>query len=234
MEISLQGSSRKFNLLACLLTALASGSFARFHCDVCSILFFYKLKNSFATVRCSFGFHVDRNAVTAHASNERRLSASRDIRFIRTDSNNRSRPVASATVARIASFVQLQNCLVTMLSYCFCGASARTPIWASYVVTPLSRNYIFFRYDDAVFLFCGASTNTSVLGNCAVYHIGIYSYRKSSLDRCSLWKNCVFTLNQPLNSVMCSSIKCVSEPCPNDFPYFPVASELIQRRNDAK
>ena len=31
--------SREFNKLACLLAALASGSFARFHCDVCSISF---------------------------------------------------------------------------------------------------------------------------------------------------------------------------------------------------
>ena len=54
-----------------------------------------------------------------------------------------------------ASFAQLQNCLVTMALYFFCGASASTP----------------------------------VLGNCGVYRIGIYSYRKSSLDHCSLWKN---------------------------------------------
>ena len=53
--------------------------------------------------------------------------------------------------------------------YLFCGASARTPIWASYVVTPLSRNCKLSRYDGTVFLFCGASANTPILGNCAVY-----------------------------------------------------------------
>ena len=54
--------SREFNMPACLLAALASGSFARFHCDV--FLFFlrdvfhfffpYKLKNSFATLLVLF------------------------------------------------------------------------------------------------------------------------------------------------------------------------------------
>ena len=47
----------------------------------CLPFFFYKLKNSF--LRCSFCFHVDSNTATAHSSNERRLSASRDIRSIR-------------------------------------------------------------------------------------------------------------------------------------------------------
>ena len=55
--------SREFNMLACLLFALASGSFARFHCDVflffsarCLPFFFfpYKLKNSFATLLVLF------------------------------------------------------------------------------------------------------------------------------------------------------------------------------------
>ena len=44
------------------------------------------------------------------------------------------------------------------------------------------------RYDGIVFV-CGASASTPILSNFAVYHIGIYSYRKSSLDHCSLWKN---------------------------------------------
>ena len=110
--------SREFNVLACLLAALASGSFARFHCDVCSIFFFVPINSSkTVSLRCSFCFHVDSNRATAHASNERCLSASRDIRSIRTGSNNRTVQVASTRVARNASFVQLQNCLVTMLSY---------------------------------------------------------------------------------------------------------------------
>ena len=43
------------------------------------------------------------------------------------------------------------------------------------------------RYDGILFL-CGASASTPILSNFAVYHIGINSYRKPSLDRCSLWK----------------------------------------------
>ena len=83
--------SREFNMLACLLSALASGSFARFHCDVshffrtrCLSFFFLSTTSSkTVSLRCSFCFHVDSNRATAHASNERRLSASRDIRSIR-------------------------------------------------------------------------------------------------------------------------------------------------------
>ena len=82
--------SREFNMPACLLAALASGSFARFHCDV--FLFFLrdvfhffssfsKLINSFATLLVLF--HVDNNRATADASYESRLSASREIRSIR-------------------------------------------------------------------------------------------------------------------------------------------------------
>ena len=108
----------------------------------------------------------------------------------------------------------------------FCGASARTPIWASYFVTPFRVIVKLSRYDGTVFFFCGASANTPILGNCAVHHIGIHSYRKSSLDHSSLCKNCGFTLNQPLTSVLCSNIQFVSEPCPNGFPYFPYASDL--------
>ena len=43
----------------------------------------------------------------------------------------------------------------------------------------------FSRYDGFVYI-CGASASTPILGNCAVYHIGIYSYRKTSLEHCSL------------------------------------------------
>ena len=39
--------SREFNMLACLLAALASGSFARFHCDVCSTTFFLHAQKRF-------------------------------------------------------------------------------------------------------------------------------------------------------------------------------------------
>ena len=42
----------------------------------------------------------------------------------------------------------------------------------------------------------------------------------------TLEKLCELTLNQPLTSVIYSNIKCVSEPCPNGFPYFPDSSDL--------
>ena len=72
--------SREFNMLACLLTVLASGSFARFHCDV---FHFFSTSSETVSLRCSFCFHVDSNRATAYASKERRLSASRGIRSIR-------------------------------------------------------------------------------------------------------------------------------------------------------
>ena len=81
--------SREFNMPACLLAALASGSFARFHCDVFHFFlhdvfhFFFPTSSKTVSLRCSFGFHVDSNRATADASIERRLSASRDIRPIR-------------------------------------------------------------------------------------------------------------------------------------------------------
>ena len=91
--------SREFNMPACLLDALASGSFARLHCDVFHFFFYtmfsifflhdvfpffwLQAHKQFRYVRCSFYFHVDSNRATADASNERRLSASRDIRSIR-------------------------------------------------------------------------------------------------------------------------------------------------------
>ena len=43
-----------------------------------------------------------------------------------------------------------------------------------------------------------------------------------------------FTLSQPLTSVLCSNIKCVSEPCPNGFPYFPDASDLCSASRRCK
>ena len=90
-EFNMPDQSRELNMLACLFAVLASGSFARFHCDVFhfffyTMSFFFFLSTSSKTValRCSFCFHVDSNRATADASNESRLSASRDIRCIRT------------------------------------------------------------------------------------------------------------------------------------------------------
>ena len=81
--------SREFIMLACLLAALASGSFARFHCDVLHSFFytmssiFFSTSSKTVSLRCSFCVHVDSNRATAYSSNERRFSASRDIRSIR-------------------------------------------------------------------------------------------------------------------------------------------------------
>ena len=82
--------SRELNMLACLLFALASGSFARFHRDVflfffcaMSSIFFFPTSSKTVSLRCSFCFHVDNNRAAADASYESRLSASRDIRSIR-------------------------------------------------------------------------------------------------------------------------------------------------------
>ena len=41
-------------------------------------------------------------------------------------------------------------------------------------------------------------------------------------------------LRTPLTSGLCSNIKCVSEPCPNGFPYFPDASELCSASRRCK
>ena len=82
--------SRELNMLACLLFALASGSFACFHRDVfpfffCAMSsnFSFPISSKTVSRRCSFCFHVDNNRATADASYESRLSASRDIRSIR-------------------------------------------------------------------------------------------------------------------------------------------------------
>ena len=88
--------SREFNMLACLLAALASGSFARFHCDVfyffstrCSPLFFLHDVFPFFWLQAArFVFtltatEVLHKHVNERRLNERRLSASRDIRPIR-------------------------------------------------------------------------------------------------------------------------------------------------------
>ena len=134
-------------MLACLLAALASGSFARFHCDVCSFFF------STSSLPCSFCFHVDSNRATAHASNERRLSASRDPR-IHTDGNDRTVPVASTRVARNASFVPLQKkrkSLVSMLPFCF-AMPALLRVFGVRTSWRLFRAIVkWYRYDGTAF-----------------------------------------------------------------------------------
>ena len=92
---------------------------------------------------------------------------------------------------------------------------------------PLSRNCKIVSLRWRCFLFCGASASTPILGNFAVYHIGIYAYKKNIFwSLFTLEKLCGFTLEPPITSVLCSNIQCVSELCPNGFPYFPDASDL--------
>ena len=55
------------------------------------------------------------------------------------------------------------------------------------------------RYEGIVFFF-GASASTPILGNFAVHHIGIYSYRKSSREHCSLWKT-LWVYTQPVSNL---------------------------------
>ena len=80
--------SREFNMLACLLGALASGSFARFHCDVFHF-FFYTMSFLFFWLQAArFVFTLTATEVLHRHVNERRLngrrlSASRDIGSIR-------------------------------------------------------------------------------------------------------------------------------------------------------
>ena len=88
--------SRELNMLACLLFALASGSFARFHCDVflffstrCFPLFFLHDVFPFFWLQAArFVFTLTATEVLHRHVNERRLngrrlSASRDIGSIR-------------------------------------------------------------------------------------------------------------------------------------------------------
>ena len=100
-------------LVSCISIRLVGTSSLR--CLFHLVVFFPSSKT--VSLRFLFCFHVDSNSATAHASNERHLSASRDT--LHADRNNRTVPVASTRVARNAAFVQLQNCLVTMLSFFF-------------------------------------------------------------------------------------------------------------------
>ena len=73
--------SREFNmLLVCCISVRLVGTFS-LRCLFHLVIFFPSSKT--VSLRCSFCFHVDSNRATAHASNERRSSASRDIRSIR-------------------------------------------------------------------------------------------------------------------------------------------------------
>ena len=112
-------------------------------------------------------------------------------------------PAASTRVARNASFVQLQKN-------------------AYLVVTMLS----YTRY-----IFCKGSASKPIWGNCAVYHIRDYSYRRSPLDQ----KLCGFTRNQQLTSVLCPNLQCVSELCPMAFRTFlmhPTVFSVETMQND--
>ena len=162
-------------MLVCLLATLASGSFARFHCDVCSFFFPTSSRNSFATLLVLF--HVDNNRATAHASHERRLSASRDIRSIRIaitvpcqQHQQESLVMPLSCNCRTVSL----RCYHTFL----CGASASTPIQASQFVMTLSRNCKNCLVTMALYFFAVPAPALLFWVIYAVYHIAIYSYRK--------------------------------------------------------
>ena len=132
--------SREFNMLACLFAVLASGSFARFHCDVFhfffyTVSFFFFLHNNVfifcklkekGSLRCSFCFSVDSNGATADASIERRLSASRDIRSIRVAIT------VPCQYHQYRSLVSLFRAIIELSRYddiiYICGANASTSI----------------------------------------------------------------------------------------------------------
>ena len=83
----------------------------------------------------------------------------------------------------------------------------------------------FSRYDGIVYL-CGASSSTPVLGNFVCTISVFIPIENPHLTIVHFGTLCGFTLNQLLTSVLCPNIKCVSEPRPNGFPYFPDASDL--------
>ena len=161
-------------MLACLLAALASGSFARFHCDV--FHFFFSTSSKTVSLRCSFCFNVDSNRATAHASNERRLSASPDIRSIR---NAITVPCQQHQQESLVMPLSCNCRIISLRCYhIYIFFAVPTPVR---LFGPGNSQCLFraiaklSRYDGIVFLFCGASANTPILVNCAAYHTGIYS-----------------------------------------------------------
>ena len=143
------------------------------------------------------------------------------------DSNNRTAPVASTRVAGKASFVQLQNCLVMMISYLFLLRCQRQYVYLGLVI----RNASFTQLQNCLVTMALYSLwrqrQHSYFGQfrCVPYWY-LFLSKFLTWPLFTLEKLCGFTLNQPLISVLCSNIKCVSEPCPNGFPYFPDASDL--------
>ena len=174
-----------------------------------SSIFFYTMPSIFfstssktVSLRCSFCFHVDSNRATPHANTGSPLSASRGIRSIR--------------IAITVPCQQHQQESLVMPLSCNCKKNAYL------VVTMLS----YTRY-----IFCKGSASKPILGNCAVYHIRDYSYRRSPLDQ----KLCGFTRNQQLTSVLCPNLQCVSELCPMAFRTFlmhPTVFSVETMQND--
>ena len=110
--------SRGFNMLECLLAALASNSQARFHCDACSIQLFFPSSKTIS-LRCSFFLHVDSSRLAPQASIESRLFESRDIRSIRIAMTVPCQYHQQESLVMLLSCNCKNDCLVTMLSYCF-------------------------------------------------------------------------------------------------------------------
>ena len=82
------------------------------------------------SLRCSFCFHVDSNRAAPHASNESRLSASRDIRSIRIAITIQRQYVILGFVIRNAISRNCKDCLVTMALFFFAVPAPALLFWA--------------------------------------------------------------------------------------------------------
>ena len=102
--------------------------------------FFYTLKNSFATLLVLFSrWQQQSNCTRKYWAPLIRISR----HSLHTDSNNRTVSV-STRVARNASFVQLQNCLITMPSYIFLRCQRQYALLGFVIRNAFSRNCKIF------------------------------------------------------------------------------------------
>ena len=117
-----------------------------------------------------------------------------------------------------------------MLSYFFCvcsflGFVIRNASFAHLQNCLVTKALYFFSVPAPVLLFWAISLCT----------ISVFiPIENSHMNIVHFGKHCGCTLNPSVTSVLCSNILCVSEPSPSGFPYFPDASDLSQRRDDAK
>ena len=141
--------------------------------------------------------------------------------------SNHTVPAASTRVAGKASFVQFQNCLVTIVSCPFFLRCQRQYVYLGLVI----RNASFTQLQNCLVTMALYSLwrqrQHSYFGQfCCVPYWYLFLSKILTWPLFTLEKLCGFTLNQPLTSVLCSNIKRVSMPFLNGFPYFPGASDL--------